>query len=70
MAEERRPPAFLRHGAYTVVVFLLAVTALLTASDLDLQGPPLVAFAAGFLVFMTTYFLSMWVGWLFLGDVG
>ncbi|PSP75748.1 hypothetical protein BRC81_15340 [Halobacteriales archaeon QS_1_68_20] len=65
--EGRGPPPFLRHGAYTVVVFVLAVSALLTTSDLGLGGPSLVAFGAGFVVFMSTYFFAMWVGWLFFG---
>lgn len=65
--EGERPPAFLRHGAYTTVAFVVIVSLLLAASDLDLGGPPLVAFAAGFVVFVKIYFLSMWVGWLFFG---
>lgn len=67
MAEEgERPPPFLRHGAFATLVFVVAVTVLLATSDLDLGGPPLVGFAVGFVVFVKTYFLSMWIGWLFL----
>ncbi len=67
MAGERRgPPPFLRHGAYAVVVFVIAITVLLTTSGLDLRGPPLAAFAVGFSVFVAIYYASMWLGWAFL----
>ena len=63
--EESMPP-FLRYGILTVVVYGVAVTALVELSSVDVQGPTLVAFTVGFLVFMTVYFGSMWLGWLFL----
>lgn len=67
MADDgERPPSFLNHGAFTVLVFVVAVVGLMTTSDLDLGGPPLAAFAIGFSIFVAFYYVSMWVGWLFL----
>lgn len=63
--QEERPPPFLRHGAFAVLVFVVAVSVLLVTSDLDLGGPPLIAFGVGFAVFVKVFFVSMWVGWLF-----
>ena len=62
--EESMPP-FLWYGIFTVVVYAVAVTALVAFSSVDVQGPTLLAFTVGFLRFMTAYFASMWVGWLF-----
>lgn len=59
-----RPP-FLRYGAFTVGVFVVAVTAVRSLSGLDLRGPQLATFAAGFAIFMAIYFFSMWVAWLY-----
>jgi hypothetical protein len=42
----------------------VAVAALAAFTSVDVGGPTLVAFTVGFLVFMTVYFVSMWVGWL------
>jgi hypothetical protein len=61
--EEPMPP-FLRYGIFTVVVYGVAVAALAAFTSVDVGGPTLVAFTVGFLVFMTVYFVSMWVGWL------
>lgn len=58
-------PAFLRYGVFTVVVYAVAMTVLLAVSTGDAQGPALVTFTIGFLIFMTVYFASMWAGWLF-----
>lgn len=63
---DEEPPPFLWYGVFTVVVYGVAVTALVGLPSADVQGPTLLAFTAGFLVFMTVYFASMWAGWLFL----
>lgn len=57
-------PAFVRHGIFTVVVYAVVMTGLVSRIDPD--GTTLVTFTAGFSVFLTAYFLSMYVGWLFL----
>jgi len=36
------------------------------ASDGGAEGVPLLTFSVGFTVFMSFYFLSMYVAWLFL----
>lgn len=68
MASEGREemPPFLQYGIFTVAVYGVAVTALVGLSSVNVEGPALVAFTVGFLVFMTVYFASMWAGWLFL----
>lgn len=62
---ERLPP-FLLHGLLTVGIFVVAMSAMVYLSDGDVQGPALVTFSVGFSVFMTFYFVAMYVGWLFL----
>jgi hypothetical protein len=55
-------PAFLSYGIFTVLVFGVAVTALVQLSSVDVQGATLIAFTVGFSVFMAVYFGSMWIG--------
>jgi hypothetical protein len=62
--EEESMPPFLRYGLFTVGVYAGAMAAVARLSSVDVGGPTLVAFTVGFLVFMTVYFVSMWVGWL------
>jgi hypothetical protein len=64
--DHEQVPPFLRHGVFTVAVFVVAVSAVLAVSDGDMQGAPLVGFSVGFSVFMAFYFVSMYVAWLFL----
>lgn len=59
-------PPFFRYGLFTVGVYAGAVVAVAQLSSVDVGGPTLVAFTVGFLVFMTSYFVAMWVGWLYL----
>ena len=63
--EESMPP-FLQHGLFAVVVFVVAMSAVVWTADGDVQGTPLVAFSVGFTIFMGFYFFSMYVAWLFL----
>lgn len=68
MAEEdgaESMPPFVQYGVFTVVVYAAAVTALVELSAVVVAGPSLLWFTAGFLVFMTVYFGSMWAGWLY-----
>lgn len=65
-ADEESMPPFLRYGIFTVAVYGVAVTVLSGASSVDVGGSTLIAFTVGFLVFMTTYFVAMWAGWLYL----
>lgn len=65
MASRREElPAFVRHGIFTVVVYAVVMTGLV--SQIDPDGATLVTFTAGFSIFLTAYFLSTYVGWLFL----
>jgi hypothetical protein len=64
--ERPRWPPFLRHGLFAVAVFVVAMSAVVYGSAGDVQGPTLVAFSVGFTVFMTFYFFSMYVAWLFM----
>lgn len=59
------PPAFFRHGVLAVAVYGVAVSVLVWGTRAPVEGPSLVAFTVGFLLFMTTYFGAMWAGWLF-----
>ena len=63
--DERWPP-FLPHGAFAVAVYVVAVSVVVAASDGGAEGVPLLTFSVGFTVFMSFYFLSMYVAWLFL----
>lgn len=63
--QEDEMPPFLSYGIFTVGIYGVAVTALVGLSSVEVQGATLLAFTAGFLVFMSVYFASMWVGWLF-----
>lgn len=63
--DEPMPP-FLKHGFLAVVVYAVAMSAVIALSDGDVQGMPLVAFSVGFTIFMGFYFFSMYVAWLFL----
>lgn len=65
-ADDETMPAFLRYGIFTVGVYVVAIGLLVSSPSVDVQGPSLVAFTVGFSLFMTVYFGSMWVGWLFL----
>lgn len=64
-AEGEPMPAFVSYGIFMVVVYAVAIGALVGLSSVDVQGPSLVAFTVGFSVFVTVYLGSMWAGWLF-----
>lgn len=62
--EEESMPAFLRYGVFTVVVYAVVMAALDALTTVPVGGATLVAFTVGFLLFMTSYFVAMWIGWV------
>lgn len=65
-ADAESMPAFLRYGVFTVVVYVAVMAALDALTAVPVGGETLVAFTVGFLLFMTSYFVAMWVGWVLL----
>jgi hypothetical protein len=63
---EESMPAFLRYGVFTIVVYVAVMAALDALTAVPVGGETLVAFTVGFSLFMASYFVAMWVGWVLL----